>query len=102
MFEQEIARGMEWLDHMHPGWELLIDLGKLDLQSSCACMLGQLEGDYWTALDNYGWYDTTVQNDAAQFGFSVRYDLVNGHHWGILTEEWATAIKQRLDEGVVL
>jgi hypothetical protein len=36
-----VARGAAWLDNECPGWELEIDLAKLDIASGAMCLLGQ-------------------------------------------------------------
>jgi hypothetical protein len=40
-----VARGARYLDELVPGWDKVIDLERLDLASSCACVLGQLALD---------------------------------------------------------
>lgn len=40
--EQQVAAGAEWLDAERPGWELLIDLGRLNLASGWDCVCGQV------------------------------------------------------------
>lgn len=40
--EARVARGAALLDEAVPGWETMIDLGALDLESSCRCVVGQI------------------------------------------------------------
>ncbi len=44
------GRGAAYLDETTPGWADRIDLDNLRLSDKCACVLGQLDGDYDTAL----------------------------------------------------
>lgn len=41
MAQAAARRGAKWMDKHCPGWTLLIDLHKLDLQSPQVCILGQ-------------------------------------------------------------
>lgn len=51
MYEEQVQRGAAWLDeHALEGWRDRIDLGKLDIDNQNRCILGQLWGDYFTAL----------------------------------------------------
>lgn len=54
-----VENAAKFLDSVKPGWENLIDLDKLDMQSSTNCVLGQVYADnvdnergYFWALDN--------------------------------------------------
>lgn len=48
--DEAVRRGIEFLDGWKPGWLNLIDLDTLDLSCCFACIFGQLEGDFWTAM----------------------------------------------------
>jgi hypothetical protein len=54
---ERVARGMTLLDELEPGWwqEGRIDLGKLDLQAPCKCVLGQLTIDRF-GNDDWSWF----------------------------------------------
>lgn len=41
-----VARGAAYLDRVRPGWVLEVDPGRLDLDSTSRCVLGQLFGNY--------------------------------------------------------
>lgn len=47
--EERVAAGAEWLDAALPDWIRVVDLGRLRLDSPCACILGQTFGDYGAA-----------------------------------------------------
>lgn len=101
MYKAEIKKGMAWLDRVHPGWELEVDVAKLDQNDPCMCMLGQLEGGFYTALDSH-----KILDEGEHLGFYTKFAKnfagwwVSKDDWDILTEEWRIAIKQRLDEGI--
>jgi hypothetical protein len=105
MFEKEIARGKEFLDNYYgtKSWVLELDLGELSLKSGCACVLGQLEGDYDHMLDRLD----MDEEDAIEHGFCINYhdeSVMNADFdvWDKLTEEWRITIKDRLDAGIEL
>ena len=45
--------GAKWLDTIHPGWAMKIDLKTLQLRNENLCVLGQCFGNFWAALDEY-------------------------------------------------
>ncbi|SRR6266550_7745742 len=97
MYEAEIQAGAEFLDEETPGWELRIDPSSLDLNSQCYCVLGQLYGDFWGFVSTR-WSSVGEWHNTHQLGF-----LGEGQtdpEFKILTQEWITFIKQRLNEGV--
>jgi hypothetical protein len=104
MYEAEIAEGMAWLDRVHPGWELEVDVANLDQNDPCMCMLGQLEGGYYEALLTH-----EIPSEGEELGFYTKPEknfagwwVAKPEDWEILTDEWRTAIKQRLNAGVKL
>jgi hypothetical protein len=67
--EERVARGMALLDATwRPDWwqEGLIDLGKLDLQAPCRCVLGQLAIDRYANDHSWSWI-------LSEFGLSPQY-----------------------------
>lgn len=40
--ENRVAAGVEWLDANYPDWRSKVDVNEFDIESSCACVLGQL------------------------------------------------------------
>ena len=42
---ERVAEGAAYLDRCEPGWDAKVDLGKLDMQAPCLCVLGQLATD---------------------------------------------------------
>lgn len=62
--EERVINGFDALtDHYGPEWQDAIDTETLNLESTCNCVLGQLEGDYWQVFENMAWGDqwTTEQ-----------------------------------------
>ena len=49
--QRRVAKGVAWLDRHKRGWAHSIDLKTLALESSRYCVLGQVFGDFWTALE---------------------------------------------------
>lgn len=50
--ETRVARGAAYLDSKWPEWAQHINTDALDMGSSCSCVLGQMTGDYNTAIRN--------------------------------------------------
>jgi hypothetical protein len=46
VLRRRVNRGARWLDGQIPEWFNTVDLTKLNLESECACILGQLAWDY--------------------------------------------------------
>ena len=74
---ERVQAGAAWLDEHESGWVDRIDLDRLDINSECQCILGQLHGSYKAA--------PPVQ-DAAD---------ANGAHYGVLG--WAIPLGFGLD-----
>jgi hypothetical protein len=86
MFEEQIARGMQWLTHYE---KMRLDLTRLDLSDRDWCVLGQLYNGY-----SNGCSVTHLSSQEAQsMGFSVPANalMVN---WRALTQEWKEAIRE--------
>ena len=125
VFERQIEAGMKFLDQWYkgPSWVLQIDVGDLNLQSGCDCVLGQLNGDFDTMCDLMG----ISSGGAQELGFYLdTYRLFSdpespfyiSHEdegdwdeddddeapdpWDVLTGEWVVALKERLNSGIEL
>lgn len=97
--ETRVARGAALMDDKLPGWVERIDLDRLDLHSSCNCILGQefadhedVDGEVWTGYDaaqgallNYA--------DPAEYGFDLAWS--EAANFPILTAEWKRVILAR-------
>lgn len=52
--EERVINGFNALtEHYGPEWQDAIDRETLDLKSTCNCILGQLEGDYWSVYEEH-------------------------------------------------
>lgn len=85
-----VAAGAAFLDERMPGWAERIDLGRLDLDDECNCVIGQLTGDYI--------------NGVAQFGLRLSEEVSLGFMpgqadgWHLLDAAWADEIKKRRED----
>jgi len=86
MFEEQIAKGVEYLDQdLGPTWVEDIETRILDLESECNCVLGQLFGDFNNAVH------CPSRNDE-ECGFVIF--LGNEENYAQLTLEWREKIAQ--------
>lgn len=105
----QVKRGMQLLDQDHPGWEGLVYLPDLDINSGCTCILGQvyreteelgfigavlrLFGIVWTRDVSDGDYQQLV---AHGFAVSRRY-FPEGESAKLQLEAvWKVFLRQRL------
>ena len=89
MYEQQISKGIEWLDQHEPGWADKVDLEKLDMTTCTRCVLGFVYGDY-DRLDDPS---APPSDDRAKLGFTLRESYFS-YDWVRLTEEWRDAISK--------
>lgn len=95
MFRIETAArvdaGAKFLDQHHPGWDQLIDLARLNLESSDDCVLGQLYGSYGRGLDRLFPRKDGVIPERYPLGFTEP-DMSN---YGELNRAWERLIMDR-------
>jgi hypothetical protein len=99
-------RGAKLLDKEMPGWHDKIDVGRLDMQSGCNCVYGQLgtESMLWDKLNDLG----DIMGREYYFGYQLHDDVCvwadrkgkNGWPlldlaWDWLQEEWLREIHTR-------
>lgn len=99
------SAGAAFLDREWPGWYQQIDTSRLDLSSSCQCVLGQLAGDYNQLLE-------TLLNThepllllfrGVRLGFNVQVGLTSidrRQYYLDLTDAWMGEILARLNPPV--
>lgn len=101
--EIRVARGVALLDRTLADWDERIDLDRLDLESTCGCILGQEFADYADDFDNEDWtpYDAAISElpidgygDAWRYGFD-RHRNEGGNEYADLTAEWKRVILAR-------
>lgn len=84
-----IERGATLLDEREPGWEQRIDLDRLDMSSTCDCVLGQL------APMPYGFGPMVrflgIAGETARLGFMTW----GPESYGRLTAKWRALIASR-------
>lgn len=83
-----VERGAALLDARRPGWDALIDLGKLDLNNPWRCVLGQTYGGYAEGVDTLFHRDP---GEGYRYGFSSVWD----EGYDVLTESWRELITAR-------
>lgn len=88
---QRLARtGAAFLDRARKGWFWDVRVTRLDLSSTCNCILGQVSGDYDDGLDTFG-INGGIEAEKLGFlsndSFKVDYDL--------LTQAWANEVRVR-------
>ena len=81
---ERLKRGAALLDAKRPGWWREIDLGRLDIESACNCIIGQL-GSYMETARSLGLY---ISLDDWLHGFE-------GGEYPELTDAWRDLIQQR-------
>lgn len=85
--DEAAARGAAFLDEVAPGWRERIDVERLDIASSCSCVLGQLwEGSYHPftcAVDDLG-----IVDSVRHLGFEVPGEEVGEAAYSVLTQAW--------------
>lgn len=75
-----VRRGAEFLDQHWPGWELEIDVSRLDLGSSCDCVLGQLGVDYGKSTIQFTGHPLSVAaHDKAESNETNGFDWITSH-----------------------
>jgi len=128
VIRDEVKKGAALLDKHMPGWELKIDIPKLDMHDCFQCILGQsfiedgAEYGLGTVfISPYGaalWkLDLLNDEEAADYGFALDGIRTNWddsdadidrkrakwhQDWIDLADEWGQLIKDRLDEGVAV
>ena len=89
---ERVAAGAAWLDeHEPPGWVDRVDPDTLNLGDCWRCVLGQLRGEYFDALDDLG-LDEVWGDD---HGFSLNEDLPYPERYAELTAAWRDLISTR-------
>lgn len=66
-----VRRGAKLLDREKPDWFKLVDLDRLNLDSSLTCILGQVYGDYYAGRVDLGIDYEQVRSHAFVGGMSI-------------------------------
>lgn len=82
MFEDQIAKGVEYLDQdLGPSWFERIDLQQLEMEDCFRCVIGQLYSDFWKKLN-------------FELGDSLGFSTWTEGGYELLTQEWKARISQ--------
>lgn len=101
MLDQRVARGIEWLDANAPeGWQARINLHKFNMADPCRCVLGQVFGDYWDAMENMvgrprAWSEVDPGSWEIERGFNLENQTnedTEDHDWDDLERAWVRAL----------
>lgn len=105
MFEKQIAAGVALLNEKRPGWYNEIDISRFDMNNPCGCVVGQLFGNFYDAMEaELGLVEsqelsgTEFCEIARQYGFTDRAsdDYKSLHEckrcWDTLEKEWIETI----------
>ena len=88
---ERVAKGAAFLDEREPGWDERIDLDRLDIDSNCRCILGQLhDKSYATGRRALG-----LRGHGVGLGFYP--SASDSPH--ALTAEWERVITARREAG---
>src|SRR5512139_25363 len=94
------ARGAKLLDEKRPGWHRVIDLGILDIQDLCNCVLGQQDGYHDMIHEFFGGADD-LYKQVVRHGFDISekaYDKENvNERFHTLSAAWRREITERLN-----
>lgn len=85
---ERVARGVDLLDRVMPGWAGEIRPEALDMVDCCHCVLGQLFGDFQYGEDQLFGY---------QYGATAEHGFFTNSHrdYGALQAEWSRVIAER-------
>jgi hypothetical protein len=94
-YAARVVKGVALLDEKRPGWERLINLGTLDIQSGTHCVTAQLSGanDWRTGMNQLGLTLTPY----TEHGFRADDDeACEGEAYPTLNALWRDVIQGRL------
>ena len=92
--KRNVARGAKFLDKDTPGWWKKIKVRKLNMGISYNCILGQLDGSYWTRQTSFGNTFDEKEEQFAAWAIKHGFNTLYFDHL-ILKELWLEEIKKR-------
>ncbi len=109
---QRVTRGAALLDAHYPGWEVHVDLGRLDMLDSDLCVAGQVGNGVrcvnGPCLSGWGYVQNqhfTAGHDGDDPGFALDSDGLTMADFGfVYTEDhqtWVDLIKERFSVGAL-
>lgn len=100
--QARVGRGAEWLDRQPVAdeWRSRINLRNFDMTNPCRCVLGQVFGNYWDAVeelapqDERGHVDQDgVHNWEVDRGFNLPEDEEDDSDWDALERAWVNYLR---------
>lgn len=99
--EENVRRGVRWLDENIENWEYKINLNEFRIDQSCNCVIGQLhpERNFWDYEDEFKLSSVEIE----MLGFDIPDSLFrrtdNCHtqyrYWDMLQYLWMQEIRSR-------
>jgi hypothetical protein len=87
-FAPRVRKGIAYLNEVHPNWLNEVNPSRLDMGHGENCILGQLEGAFWTYLENYG----RTPKFAKDHGFNIPIEWTEALY-EVLTLLWVNEIE---------
>lgn len=88
---QRVATGADELDSQNPGWFEKVNTDHLNTENPDTCILGQVYGDYFIALELLGW----SFSDGFRLGFDLRSAEESHDAYTALKNLWTAEISAR-------
>lgn len=91
MYEEQIRRGIEWLEIEHPEIDInAVDLGCLHMDEWDSCILGQLMGGIRSQ-------HIIIMENGEDWAVRYGFHLMGGDEaeWDLLTREWVRILRAR-------
>lgn len=93
--DRRVVKGAAYLDRKVPGWFKKVKIGnRLLMWSSCDCVVGQLEGNFWLTVRRWMGGKRTLEKERAW--------VVSRGFWTLLEDDypplrraWVAAIRER-------
>lgn len=89
------ALGAAFMDKVRKGWFWDVRVTRLDMSSSCNCILGQVEGGYGEGTDKYNLEGegSVTDSKAERLGF-ITHDKFKVDY-ALLDQAWANEVRKR-------
>lgn len=99
---QRVMRGAEWLDEFGPlRWREKINLRTFDMEHPCRCVLGQVYGDYYDAIEAHPAIPggISLSDDVSEWEIDRGFNLPDGddtnEDWDALERAWVVHLTER-------
>lgn len=97
MMAERVRAGVKWMDDNAPGgWRGRINLRTFNMEEPCRCVIGQVFGDYWDVLVDFGVVeDERAEEDAQAWEVDHGFNLSDDdseEEWDALERAWVIAL----------